>query len=226
MRLGRIAGVGMTRFDEELWICTVEETIVAGPAALAVVAIGATVLSTYAQVQSEEAAGKAAASQGQAQLVAAEEQQQADTQAAGQAQAASQRQADAQRLNTAALLSNAQAAAAGGGTTGTDPSVVTTEGQIGARGDYNALTDLYNGNEQAQSLQYQGTQALQGGQYAAAAGNYRNSMASVSEFGTILGGVGQSASLYYKFGSPGFNSSGPGLTGDYGPSDQNIADEW
>jgi hypothetical protein len=150
-------------------------------------------------------------------------------QQAGQEQASSQRQAIEERQKEALVLSSDRAVAAGGGTTGSDPSVVTVEGQVGAKGEYNALSALYTGNERAAGLntqasldRYSGTQALQAGNFSADASNFRANNMRVSSVGTIFGGVAQAGSLYAKYGMPGpsslptADSAGGGGTSNYG----------
>lgn len=109
---------------------------------------------------------------------------------AGQERATSQRDAfDARRQATLAV-SRAKAVSAASGGSASDPTVVNLEAGIGARGEYNALTALYSGEEKAKALNYQARIAKYGGQQAETAGFGK-------AFDTVLGGA---TSLYTNYG--------------------------
>lgn len=75
--------------------------------------------------------------------------------AAGQAaKATAQRVAYNQNRNTQYTQSRLKAYAAASGGASTDPSVVTDMSQIGAQGEYQSLTALYDGNTAANSDSY------------------------------------------------------------------------
>ncbi len=118
---------------------------------------------------------------------------------AGQDKAASQRLANEDRTNAnlaeSTVINNASAA--GGGA---DVSTVRTVGRIAERGEYNALTDLYNGNEAARGANAQSVATIYEGQqtkrgYDAAAKS------------SVFSGITSSASLFSKYGAGGPSGS-------------------
>lgn len=98
------------------------------------------------------------------------------------AKAVGQRNALNTRLNTKLVLSRQTALAAASGAGATDPTVQTIEGQTGARGEYAALTDLYNGNSQAQDMMVRAA-------YTKAAGAAAASQTDFSAAKTLAGGA-------------------------------------
>jgi len=119
--------------------------------------------------------------------------------AAKEAQAAGQRQAFERQRQTALTQSTlqARAAAQGSGDT-TDDTVVKLGSEIAGRGEYQALMDLYSGEnrsrglmDQAKASRYDGEAAKIGSQYSAA--------------GTLLNGVGTGFSRYASMPGGGFS---------------------
>lgn len=96
-----------------------------------------------------------------------------------------------QNRETAYVISNAQAAAAAGGGSATDPTVTTDLKTIAGEGRYRALTDLYQGQSNAQAMRNQANADIYGGEIAANAG-------TTKMYSTILGGA---SSLYDKYGT-------------------------
>ena len=143
---------------------------------------------------------------GQAQKQASDFTAGIETQQAGQARATSQRQAIQERKKADLVQSAALARAAASGGGASDPSVVNILSDIEGKGEYNAMTALFNGEERARGLEtdaslkrFEGDQALTGAGMKADA-------TLMSGFGTILGSSGTN-SLYSKYGSP---VGGPG----------------
>lgn len=127
---------------------------------------------------------------GDAQQQAANYRAQQQEMAAKEAQAADQRQAFEQQRKTDLTLSTLQARAAsqGSGDT-TDDNVVKLGSDIAGRGEYQALMELFGGenrsrglNDQAKASRYDGEVAKIGSQYSAA--------------GTLLNGLGSGFSRY------------------------------
>lgn len=148
--------------------------------------IGGSLLAAYGQNQ----AGKSAMQAGQYTSDSADV-------AAGQARAAAQRKAIDQQRQTQLLLSKQNAAAAASGGGASDPSVARAEDAVANQGEYNVLTELYNGDEQARQLKDQGAAALyQGSETQRAA---RVSAAS----SLVKGGT----SLFSKYGYKGADNS-------------------
>lgn len=221
----RITGDPMSpRFDTKSG-----EWILPGPPLtcewVAAIGIAMTVISTALTVYSQQQQGELAKAQGDANLVAAKEQQNAaDNQAAqlniqaGQERAAAQQSAANKLYEMKVVQSRAAAIAGASGGTTTDPGVVGIQGELGTRGEYNALSDLYTGESRASAEEYQanlakitGQQQLAAGQFSQQGGSFRAGLANVQSAGTIIGAVG---SLYGKYGM----GSGAGGSGAM-PSD-------
>lgn len=165
-------------------------------AALLPLAIGGTILSGVGQMQ----AGQAAAAQGAAQQVASNYSAEVLGQQAGQTRAAAQAASGYADINTAYALSKARATAAASGGGGADPTVTNIEGQIAARGNYNALSSLYSGEEKARGLENQAALDVYTGEQQKIAGDARASGGMLAGIGTILSG---GASLFSKYGGSG-----------------------
>lgn len=119
---------------------------------------------------------------------------------AGQDVAASQKLAEQDRQTTRLAESTANAiGSAGGGAA--DVSNVKNIGRIAARGEYNALTDLYNGQE-----------AARGANTAAAVTKYEGQQQKTAyDTGAVtalLKGVSGGSSLFSKYGGGGFGGTG------------------
>src|ERR1700749_4822390 len=71
---------------------------------------------------------------------------------AGQTIAGSQRQAEIARMNTKLVQSRQTAVAGASGAGAGDVGVQNIEAQTGQRGEYDALTALYNGKSAAQNM--------------------------------------------------------------------------
>lgn len=101
---------------------------------------------------------------------------------AGQAKAVGQRNAINTRLNTQLTLSRQTALAAASGAGVMDPTMVSIQALTGARGEYAALTDLYNGDSQAQDL-------LTRAAYTRASGRNAQTAAMLGASKTLAGGA-------------------------------------
>ena len=142
------------------------------------------------------AAGSQAAALGRAQAASLQVQ-------AGQDVAQGTQEAANQTLDTKFIISNVRGAAASSGGVATSPTVVGIEGQIAARGSYNALSDMYAANEKSNALNYQGALDVY-------SGNVTQTADQVKAFATVLSGAGSLAS---KYGNPGGASGFPaGIT--------------
>lgn len=143
-------------------------------------------------------AGSEAEAQGKAQQQANEfEAQQLDVNA-GQEIASSQRTAieDRRQARLAQSTIRARAAASGGGAD--DPTVLNLEANAAGEGEYQALTDLYEGASRARGLRMQASaDRFEGKQYALA-GKRARSGSYFSAATSLFGGVGQG--LMAKYG--------------------------
>jgi hypothetical protein len=167
---------------------------------------------TGIQAGGELAAGANAAMLGRAQAASLGVQ-------AGQELAQGTQEVANQALSTKYLISATRGAAAGSGGVATSPTVVDLEGQIAARGSYNALSDMYMARQKANALNYQGALDVY-------SGNVTQRADQVNAFGTVLKGASSLAEKYGGNGaSPGFPAgikSADDVTGvpGYNPSPQ------
>jgi hypothetical protein len=170
-----------------------------------------TIISAAGQAQ----AGKAAAAQGTAEQQALDYKAQVGAQQAGQVRAASTGQVENEAQNLALVQSTLRSKAAASGAGGmTDPTVANLSAGVAGRGQYNALSALFTGEEKARGLEsqsaldiYQGDQAVQAGRIKQQAGN-------IGAVGALFGGGG---SLYAKYGmGAGGGASAPPGGGELG----------
>lgn len=186
------------------WV-EVFDPLTAGAAALTAVGAGVSAMGTLAGGDASQTAGTAnAAATRQAALANADSLEfkaKQEDMAAQESRASSQRDALERGRQTKLVLSKLQAGAAASGAGATDPTVTTLAGQIGGRGEYEALTDLFKGENRARGLmdsatgdRMSATAGLQGGELQAnaqiAEGNAKKSASQLAAAGTIIGGAG------------------------------------
>lgn len=156
--------------------------------------LGGTVLSASAAAQNADYQQKVAQSESDALAAKANEDA-----------AAGQRAAITQNRKTDIVLSRARALSAASGAGATDPTELTTEGDIAQQGSYNALSSLYEGQNRARNDTYQGNIDLFKGQQAGAA-------LPLQIGGTILSGLSSFATnksqlrYYSKVGGAPYSS--------------------
>jgi hypothetical protein len=128
------------------------------------------------------------------------------TQKAGQERATAQRSAIEQRRRANLTNSRAQAVAAASGGGAADPTVTNLMTDITGRGEYNALSEIFSGEEKARGFEmgasarrYEGAQARQA--------------SLISAGGTILSSA---STLYSKYGDNGPPTKAFGQN-EYGP---------
>ena len=124
-----------------------------------------------------------------------------DTINASQAMAAGQRQALDKTLQTRMALSSLRARGAASGVDLTSPSAVGLAGGIGARGKYQSLMDMWQGQNQATGLLNQAAAERYSGQAAQTGASY-------SALGTIASMGGSMARIYGRLGSGGMGMYG------------------
>jgi hypothetical protein len=117
-------------------------------------------------------------------------------QGAQESRAVAQRQALDKRHKADLLLSSLKARGAAGGTTISDGDVLDTAGEIAARGEYEALFDMYQGENRARGLQDQALASRMTGDAALAEGRAKKSASKLSAIGTIIGGAGSAMSNF------------------------------
>lgn len=154
-----------------------------GPLAIGLQLVGAAVT----------AAGTIAA--GNAQKASADYQAAELRQNALTAQAKGQRIAEDRKQQTNLLISKATAQAAGSGVNAAEGSPLENEGQIRRRGEYQALLDVYNGQEEATGLENQAKGAEFTGKAAQTGSRY-------AALGTIAGSAGGALRTYGAFAYP------------------------
>ncbi len=108
-----------------------------------------------------------------------------EDQMAQESRAASQRQALEKRRQAGLVLSKIQAGAAAGGSDTTSPDLLNLVGDVAGRGEYQALSDMYSGENRARGLEDSATgermtgDAAQTGSYFKAAGTLLSTGGSV-----------------------------------------------
>lgn len=125
--------------------------------------------------------------------------------AAGQAIASGIKGAEAARLRGAYVASNARGLTAASGLTTTGTSAIANVGRIRGMSEYEALTQVYQGEEQANDLNYRAARARAAGK-AAETGGW------LSGISTIFSG---GSSWYDKYGGGG-GAGGTGIQSGYG----------
>lgn len=130
-----------------------------------------------------------------------------DIQQAGQVMASSERQESNAELQGTLVDSSLIAKAGMGGASVDNPNIVNDIGNINTQAHYNAMNDLYNGTEKANSLDLQGEVAKEQGEEAKQASYYK-------AFGGLMGAAGGSSMLQQ------YSPTGTNFTGGSGGMDE------
>lgn len=164
--------------------------------------------------QATLAGGQAAAVAGQMQQAADENSAQQLEQNASLTRATAQRQALDERLKSNMVLSTltAKGAASGVNLTGATPLAIA--GEIGRRGEYQALTTMAAGENQALGMEnqaaaerYSGTAALIGGQYQEEAAGLNAKAQKLGGLSTLASAGGSMFKTYGAFNFPNLSGS-------------------
>jgi hypothetical protein len=161
-------------------------------------------------------AGNAAAATGKAQQQAADYSALVLGQQAGQVMATASAGVQNQDIQTQYALSHAKAQAAAGGGSATSAGAVSIFGQIAARGEYNALSTLYTGQEKAAGMTDQAALDVYQGNQEAKAGQEKQEASYIGGIGSAMSSFGGIAARYGWGGEPtggGNPSYGAGGTG-------------
>lgn len=118
-----------------------------------------------------------------------------DDMAAQESRASGQRSAQDKDRQTTLVLSKLQANAAASGGGASDPGVLTLAGNIGGRGEYESLMDMYKGENRARGLEDEATGAR-------ASGDAGLDAAGLSAAGTLIGGAGSAYRTYNGIPNP------------------------
>ncbi len=164
----------------------------------ATIGIVLTVASTGLQAVSTLQAGKAEQQAGRDRQAALEHQAAQARQNAGQERAAAQRGAIEQRRQGRFLSSRALARSAASGAGAGDPTVENILGDIGAEGEFRALTELFVGEERARSLEHQADIKVFEGDQERRAGDIARGASRFGALTTVLSGGAKAAGIYAK----------------------------
>lgn len=166
------------------------------PVTMMVVAGGAQLAGSAVSAMGTIAGGNAAKAAGLAGQQAQEFKAKQEEQAAQESRAVSQRAALDKRRQGDLALSTLQARAAASGGGAADPGVLTLAGDIAGRGEYEALFDMYKGENRARGLIDQAAGSRLTGEALRAEGEAKKRASRFSALGTIIGGVGSAASQF------------------------------
>lgn len=164
-------------------------------------AIGLTAASTAVSAAGTIAGGDAALAAGQSTQQAYEYRAKQEEQAAQESRASAQRVALDKQRQGRLLLSTLQARAAAGGGGAADPTILNLGGDIAGRSEYDALLEMYKGENRARGLEDSATASRMSGDAALAEGEAKRKASQLSAIGTIIGGAGSMFGTYSKIGS-------------------------
>ncbi len=170
------------------------DPITLGFMALTAIGTGVSAMGTIASGKAAEQAGRQAQ---QAREFEALQQEQA----AQESRAAAQRQAIDKRREGQLLLSRLQARAAASGGGADDPTVLDLGGGIAERGEYEALTEMYRGENRARGLEDSAVGSRMTGEALRAEGEAKKRASRLSAFGTLIGGATSMYGQYNKLPS-------------------------
>lgn len=157
------------------------------------VAVGASVVGAGVSAAGTIAGGNAAADAGVRGQQAQEFKAKQEEQAAQESRAVAQRSALDKRRQSTLLQSTLQARAAASGGGADDPGVLDLAGDIAGRGEYEALFDMFKGENRARGLEDAAVGDRMTGDALFAEGQAKKSASKMAALGTIIGGVGSAA---------------------------------
>jgi hypothetical protein len=178
-------------FNHRTLMLPVFDPITATTMALTAAGTGMSAMGTLA-------GGKAAAQAGYAAQQSHEFTARQQEQAAQEGRAVAQRSALEKRREGSLLSSKmlARAAASGGGAD--DPTVTKIGEDIAGRSEYDALTEMYKGENRARGLLDAAMASRMTGDAALAEGEAKKRAAKLSAIGTIIGGAGSMFGQFSK----------------------------
>ena len=144
------------------------------------------------------AGGKAAMQAGQYAQQSHEFTARQQGQAAKEARAVGQRSAFEKRREGDLLDSKLQARAAASGGGATDPTVLDLSGDIAQRSEYDALFEMYKGENKARGLQDAALASRMSGQAALFEGEAKRKASYLSAAGTLIGSAGSAFGKFSK----------------------------
>lgn len=162
--------------------------------------LGLTAAGTAVSAASTIAGGRAAQQSALAQQQALAFRAQQQEAAAQEARAAASRAAQDKRHETALLQSKLQARAAASGGGADDPTIVNLAEDLGGRGEYDALMEMYKGESRARSLENQAAGDRYSGTVGISEAETKRKIANLNAIGTIIGGATSMAKTAGRFG--------------------------
>jgi len=164
------------------------------PITLTVLSVASTALAAGGTLMGGAAAADAGARGQQAQEFKAQQEEMA----AQESRAGAQRAAMESRRKGTFLQSTLQARAAASGGGADDPTVLNLGGDIAARSEYDALFDMYKGENRARGLEDQAMASRLTGDALKAEGEAKRTASYLSADGTIIGGAGSAYRTYNR----------------------------
>lgn len=145
------------------------------------------------------AGGNAAAEAGERQQEAYYYRAKQEEQAAQESRASAQRAALEKRREGRFLQSKLQARAAASGGGADDPTVLNLSADIARRSEYDALFDMYRGENRARGLEDEAFGSRMTGDAARIEGIQKKKASRIAAIGTIIGGASSMASTYSNY---------------------------
>lgn len=171
----------------------------------------ATAIGGAASASGTLASGKAAATAGQMQQASNENVAEQLEQNAGLARATAQRQALDERLKSNMVLSTLRAKGGASGINLTGATPMAVAGEIGRRGEYQALTTMVAGENQGRGLENQAAGERYSGNAALIGGQLTQQASYLNAAGTIASTGGSMFKTYGAFHFPNLSGS-PGMS--------------
>jgi hypothetical protein len=169
------------------------------PITLTVASMGLTAAGTAVSAMGTIAGGNAAAEAGERQQEAYYYRAKQEEQAAQESRASAQRAALEKRREGRFLQSKLQARAAASGAGADDPTVLDLAAGIAQRSEYDALFDMYRGENRARGLEDQAKGSRMTGDAERIEGINRKKASRIQAIGTIIGGASSMAGTYSDY---------------------------
>lgn len=186
--------------DRYLNPCSIFARAAFDPVTMTIATVAGGALSAAGTLIGGSAAADAGASAQKAQYFKATQ----EDMAAQESRAAAQRVALDKGRETTLLQSKLQARAAASGGGASDPGVLDLAGDIAGRGEYEALTEMYKGENRARGLEDTAIGSRLTGDAAKAEGEAKRSASYLSAAGTLIGSAGSAFRTYNRIPDPRF----------------------
>lgn len=180
--------------DRFLNPCSIYGRATFDPVTMTVATVAGGALSAAGTLMGGNAAAEAGASARQSQYFKAKQEEMA----AQESRASAQRAALDKGRETTLLQSQLQARAAASGGGASDPGILDLAGDIAGRGEYEALTEMFRGENRARGLEDSATGSRMTGDAAAAEGRAKRDASYFSAAGTLIGSAGSAYRTYNR----------------------------